>query len=389
MTVRDASDGHPVDDGSGLPEESRHSRRAASAPVDAVPEHREHPEERESQVRARDREALRAYRALAEGRPAEAADGARVEVPTRRTLRVQRVGASSSSGVTPGSTADLPAQAPALHPASAAHPGTSTGSTERVALPGGRRDRRRQETAQTAAVVPQGTDVDGSSLSADDDTPAARPEARADERSGAPSNGNMTVEEALAARNALVQDARALVAGLETTDGDGGIVVDLEILAQQKALAERAAVLNARARRIQELAEQNQQRKPVPNDPTTAHNIPFAPHSDASRRAGDAPSALRAPRTSHIPVVVPRASSADPGPDPGSETAVAPPAEGEATRGTGPIGARTAFGLDPLDAMTAGLGRARRLRILQYSLLGVGGAALVTGIMMTVSSLNG
>lgn len=389
MTERDASGGQPVDDGSVLPGETRHSRRAAIASVDAVPEHRAHPEGRELQVRARDREALTAYRALAEGRPAEAADGARVEVPTRRTLRIQRAGASSSSAATPGSTADLPAQGPTLHPASAAHPGTATGSTDRVALPGGRRDRRRQETARTAAVVPQGTAVDGSSRSADDDTPAASPGAPMADRSATWPNGNMTVEEALAARNALVQDARALVKGLETTDGDGGIVVDLEILAQQKALAERAAVLNARARRIQELAEQNQQRKAVPNDPTTAHNIPFVPHSDASRRPGDAPSALRAPRTSHIPVVVPRARAADPGPDPGSGTADAPPPEREATRGTGPIGARTAFGLDPLDAMTAGLGRARRLRILQYSLLGVGGAALVTGIMMTVSSLNG
>lgn len=58
-------------------------------------------------------------------------------------------------------------------------------------------------------------------------------------------------------------------------------------------------------------------------------------------------------------------------------------------RDTDPIEARSAFGLDPLDAMTAGLGRMRRLRYAQSSLLGVGAAALCTGIIMIVSSLNG
>ncbi len=55
---------------------------------------------------------------------------------------------------------------------------------------------------------------------------------------------------------------------------------------------------------------------------------------------------------------------------------------------TVPVGARSAFGLDPLDARTAGLGRLQRVRYLQYSLLGVGAAALSTGIIMTVSSIN-
>lgn len=53
-----------------------------------------------------------------------------------------------------------------------------------------------------------------------------------------------------------------------------------------------------------------------------------------------------------------------------------------------PVGARNAFGLEPLDVRTGGLGRLQRGRYLQYSLLGVGAAALSTGIIMTVSSIN-
>lgn len=55
--------------------------------------------------------------------------------------------------------------------------------------------------------------------------------------------------------------------------------------------------------------------------------------------------------------------------------------------GVTPIRARSAYGLEPLDAMTAGLARVQRMRIVQYSVVGLGALALITGIMMIISGL--
>ena len=133
--------------------------------------------------------------------------------------------------------------------------------------------------------------------------------------------------------------------------------MDLEILAQQKALAERAAVLNSRAQKMQQLAQANEQRKPSANDPTTAHNLSIVSPKEFIRVPG-------APR----------------------EPAAVPPAP--APDAVVPIGARTAHGLEPLDAMTAGLARVKRLQLLQYSIVSLGALALITGIMMISGVFN-
>ena len=52
------------------------------------------------------------------------------------------------------------------------------------------------------------------------------------------------------------------------------------------------------------------------------------------------------------------------------------------------VPARSAYGLDPLDAATAGLGRARRNRILQFCILAFGILALVAGIILIVSGMS-
>jgi hypothetical protein len=55
--------------------------------------------------------------------------------------------------------------------------------------------------------------------------------------------------------------------------------------------------------------------------------------------------------------------------------------------GAEPVAANAAYGLDPLDAATAGLGRARRLRLLQVGVLVLGVIALVAGITLIVTGL--
>jgi len=52
------------------------------------------------------------------------------------------------------------------------------------------------------------------------------------------------------------------------------------------------------------------------------------------------------------------------------------------------VPARSAYGLDPLDAATAGLSRARRNRILQFCILAFGILALVAGIILIVSGMS-
>jgi len=52
------------------------------------------------------------------------------------------------------------------------------------------------------------------------------------------------------------------------------------------------------------------------------------------------------------------------------------------------VPASSAYGLDPLDAATAGLTRARRNRILQFCILAFGILALVAGIILIVSGMS-
>ena len=54
-----------------------------------------------------------------------------------------------------------------------------------------------------------------------------------------------------------------------------------------------------------------------------------------------------------------------------------------------PVAANSAYGLEPLDAATAGLGRARRLRLLQLGGPGLGVVALIAGITLIVTGLSG
>ncbi|WP_323961600.1 hypothetical protein GC088_06740 [Arthrobacter sp. JZ12] len=315
----------PAPAATATPVRERRSRRAANAPVDAPSS--VHPStERLSQVRARDREMLRNYRALADKQQERPA-----EVPTRRQLRLQQ---------------------------------------------------------QAAAQVPPGGQPEGAVNSG-----------QASQGGPAATDGpEMTVEQALAAREAIIGQAQNQVAMMEAAAKDDPFSVDLEILAQQKALAERAAILNTRAQKIQQLTQENQLRKPLVNDPTTAHNLSIVSPVEFVRAPAEDPSSP-APSTSHIPVVsapavpsVPPSSS--PVPESPGRSRVLAQAEAmvreqrrPGSDGVTPIRARSAYGLDPLDAMTAGLARVQRMRIVQYSVVGLGALALITGIMMIVGGL--
>lgn len=334
-----------------VPAGARRSRRAANVPVDAPSSAPS--TERLSQVRARDREMLRHYRALAD-QQAERPSG----IPTRRQLRLQQQ-AAREKALQAGNTEQ-------------AHPGSVSMSEDQ--------------------------------------------------------QGEMTVEQALAAREAIINQAQNQVAVMEAAAKDDPFSVDLEILAQQKALAERAAVLNTRAQKIQQLTQENQQRKPLLNDPTAAHNLSIVSPVEFVRVPAEDPDSP-APSTSHIPVVTaasgaapgteapaatPRRSGPDSGeaqplvtapavPDRPPSSAVSADAAGRSrvlahaeamvreqrrpgSDGATPIRARSAYGLEPLDVMTAGLARVQRMRIVQYSVVGLGALALITGIMMIVGS---
>jgi hypothetical protein len=60
----------------------------------------------------------------------------------------------------------------------------------------------------------------------------------------------------------------------------------------------------------------------------------------------------------------------------------------DAFEGLPRIPARSAHGLDPLDAATAGLARANRNRILQFCVLAFGILALISGIVLIISGMS-
>ena len=418
--------------------------------------------ERSSQARARDREAHRAYRALTEAIPVVPAEQVQ---PTRRQLRRQHLEreqgpqteTSRPSAAAPTNRPAKPAsaaagEAPAKDGPLQAPPTDAQYRPNRPPIEGGRRERRRRSTgAATGAAEPQTTGE------------AALPDAAAE----AVDAGKMTVEQALVARELLMGQAKNLATMMEARKDQDPRTVDLEILAQQKALAERAAVLNRRAADKQRLSQENQQRRQTagPGDiasapmefvrlpgsdkhvlrPSPTSNVPLvsnAPEpaadsltgvpvrpvapaqplapkrSEAPQRKpapaerpapGDKPSAAGKPVGNSGPVPSSLAKSkslpAAPGQipsTPGSRPAApgarpAAPArsrllaQAEAVadgrgRKVEPLSARSAHGLDPLDARTAS--QANSARIAVIAALVLGGAAFITGLIMMIVGLS-
>ena len=115
-----------------------------------------------------------------------------------------------------------------------------------------------------------------------------------------------------------------------------------------------------------------------PGTPATA--VRRRPQAGCVRngRAGVLARAEAAARPPRPPPVTPRPAAENPG----------GPVRG-GLHGSTPVAANSAYGLDPLDAATAGLGRARRLRLVQLVVLALGVMALIAGIILIITGLSG
>ena len=365
-------------------------RRRIPGPVDSV--RSTAGSERSSQVRARDRATLRTIKELAEKEGNLAGGGP----PTRRQLRLLQLAAETA----PSTSANL------IVPAS-----PRTRATPVVPQPGA-------EPAPADGLRPPGQQADSGQRS---DGGAKAPGGQGPE--------GMTVEQALAARELLAQQAQNQLAKMEHINATDPDAVDPAVLAEQIALAERAAVLNRRAAAKQKLAEQNSKPEPARNDPTTANNLAMVTPLEFVQVPGVERPVMKRPATTYVPVVTnpgPRvepsrksgnrrptasrqraasasgrggvlaraeaAAKAASAPQVTSRPAAENPAAAQSEEdftGRTPVAANSAYGLEPLDAATAGLGRARRLRLVQLVVLALGVLALIAGITLIVTGLSG
>lgn len=382
-------------------------RRAADAPVDTVPE--ESQAQRSSQIRARDRAALRAIKELEEKEGQLSAGGP----PTRRQLRLQQLKEQAVTSANPIIPAPMGQPLPSQPRPGQAKPGQAGAAPAEKAQP---------------AVPANGTGIpDG-----------------------------ISVEQALAARAMIAEQAKNQLAKMEHIASLDPEAVDPDILAEQIALAERAAVLNRRAMAKQKLAEQAAPVQSGPaqpasapmqgastqavstqsgpqTGPATADNLAMVTPLEFVQVPGVNRPVMKPPATSYVPVVTesgqkvrpgksrrPSTTSTAPAPDsaltaaPGRSGVIAR-AEAAARAATEPkravpvqppaaevmvgepddlfddlprIPARSAHGLEPLDAATAGLARAKRLRLMQVLVLAFGIAALISGVILIVSGVS-
>lgn len=390
-------------------------RRVSDTPVDSVPE--QTPAERSSQIRARDRAALRAIKELEEKEGQLSAGGP----PTRRQLRLQQL---KEQAVTSAN----PVVAPAVQQAAV-----------------------QQSPGQQSPGQPRVAPVNaGSSTS----TAVPAPEVRVP--------AGMSVEQALAARSLIAEQAKNQLAKMEHIASMDPEAVDPDILAEQIALAERAAILNRRAMAKQKLAEQAEPATSSLGSTTSprpatqpAASQPAASQQAASQPAGPRPGpataanlamvtplefvqvpgidrpVMKPSATSHVPVVTqpgqkvrtggrgrrpsgtPKQSSAgSPPAAPAGRSRVIARAEAAAKAAAEPkraapavpqqqmvepddlfedlprIPASSAHGLEPLDAATAGLARAKRLRLMQVLVLVFGIVALISGVVLIISGMS-
>lgn len=352
------------------------NRRAANAPVDAVGPAAQ---ERSSQIRARDRAALRTIKDLADKEEQLSGGGP----PTRRQLRLQQLQAEVATSMTP------------IVPAPDA--GKPDGAKPEAAKPdAGKPDAAKQKPEEEKA-------------------PAASTKAGGGEGKSAPAESDMSVEQALAVRELIAAQVQNQTAKLEHIAEQDPLAVDPEVLAQQIALAERAAVLNKRAAAKQKLAEQAtsdqgkvEPRKPSPSSsgPSTANNLAMVTPLEFVKVPGVERPVMKRPSTTFVPLITSAGPKleAEPsaGKKPGARGRAGVLARAEAVARSArkkpvpladrgeeaqrpPVSASTAYGLDPLDANTAGLARAQRNRLLQFGVLALGIVALIVGIVMITS----
>lgn len=447
---------------------------SVAPPVPASrPEPHAHRVERQSQTRARDRAALRAYKELIDPPGLS-------PLPSRRTIRQSQLDAERApvTAVNPVVPAKTPTPAPktplAAEPVVAqqpveASPAPDTAQPTRVGRRAAavRANRGLPVSQPVASAAPRPTP---------EPTPVPAAEAPAvlapaDEAPAAPAAALNAV--APAAPEEVVADPAAthpplpgLVAGgsyYPVSAGPPAAAVapsteELRILAAQRAEAERAAILAERAQARERLAQESAKNRRPASDPTATNNLAMVTPLDFIEVPGADRPILRQPTTTHVPIVANaaiRGASKRPGtttkqtatpklpptptaPTPVQDTAPVVPnvradrfdaaltartgprpsadrpvsggrsntlkqAEAMATGSQAavpaeaaaavqrsqmpPIPADYAHGLEPLDAMTAGLGRTQRNLLIQWGSVVAGGAAIVVGAIMFFTAL--
>lgn len=313
------------------------SRRALDAPVDAVHA------ERTSQARARDREAHRLLRELAEKEQA-------ASFPSRRSLRQQNEPAESrETDRAPRPVGDVPAESlPIVSPAQPEVP-------RRPSLPPSSAGAPFREPTPTMPVkIPK--------------NPAGEPVL-------GPETGSfraLSHEQIAAARELLKAQAKTQAEMLAEPKASG-TTVDAEQRKQQVARAEREAVLSRRAQARQRLAEETRRdveatRKAGPA-PTAADNLAMVTPLEYVKIPGIPHPVMKPPTTHHVPVVTDRT----PKQRSGSGQAVAHEAA--------PVSARFAHGLEPLGVQSS---RADRERIVLLGIGAIGIVALIVAVLIVL-----
>lgn len=252
---------------------------------------------------------------------------------------------------------------------------------------------------------------------------------------GAPDTTVMSVEDALAARRA--HDPKSPVEPILLGEDDSEI--DLEVLAHQREMAARAAIISRRAAERERLRVENckQGKEEVASDPFTgamgnireveeriAKTGISGPKTesvslslDAQGKIASKPPAKPAAKPAPKPAAeapakpAPKPAAAKPAAKPEQKPAAKPaPKPGPAAKPTpvakAPVAAKPApasasenkvvelprieavdaQGLQPLDVQTHGVRRANNMLIAMIVALGVGGAALVAGLIMLLTN---
>lgn len=230
----------------------------------------------------------------------------------------------------------------------------------------------------------------------------------------------MSVEEALAARRQHAPTPPVDPNLLSDDDSE----IDLEVLAHQREMAARAAIISRRAAERERLRQENVKagKEDTSSDPFTGALGNIREFEDSVARSG-----VSGPKTESVALDIestgkaapakpaPKPAAAKPGTKPAPKPAAKTPAKPAAKRQTEApkpkpvqasaavanevaeevafdvvdlprVGAVDAQGLQPLDAQTAGVRRANNMYLAMIAALAVGGIALVAGIIMMFSN---
>ncbi len=331
----------PADDPSGGADHPAGGTSAVAATSDTgVPAARE----RESQTRARDRAALRAYKELVDAVPAQPSP-----LPSRRALRQAQLDADRAP-VTSINPVVQPAKAssaknvppvPQAAPSSAVNPGPvkpgpaprSTAAASTASAPATRASSGRPSAQAPLQASPAATTQAGSPAGQRNAGPAAHPAATpAAERPATSHRPRMGRRAAATALDALPGAAAerggrpsapaagsvapppvqgpvpgapypSVSAGPGVSAGQTPTTEELRLLAEQRAQSERAAVLDQRAQARERLAQESAKSRRTASDPTSTTNLAMVTPMEFVDVPGVDRPVLRPPSTTHVPIV--------------------------------------------------------------------------------------